>query len=269
MPHIVLETAVDRLTFDGDTGRFTSLRPKTMPELELIATAPDHPAFALQCLTDEGEYRCADSHGASQTDIACEETDAGQALSLCYRGVGAMDVDVVITIRTDPADDFARWSCKVRNGAGIRLTDVQFPVLIVPDQGTVLQAVGDRNHLTSGKALQAIPADEPAVWEFRVENKGGSTHYPGHDFAQFLAWYNDDATGTPAAGRGVYAACEDAEGNIKRFHALRREPGIRLERVDPHRGLIGDDDVVDRVESTIVDLHRNALQSVHSRWYLH
>jgi hypothetical protein len=228
MPHIVLETAVDRLTFDGDTGRLTSLRPKALPELELIATVPDCPTFVLQYLTDAGEYRCADSHGASQTDIACEETDAGQALSLCYRGLCAMDVDVVITIRTALADAFARWSCTVRNGAGIRLTDVQFPVLIVPEEGTVLQAVGDRNHLTSGKALQALPADEPAVWEFRVENKGGSTHYPGHDFAQFLAWYNDDAAGTPAAGRGVYAACEDVEGNIKRFHALRREPGIRL-----------------------------------------
>lgn len=228
MPHIVLETAVDRLTFDGDTGRLTLLRPKALPELELIATVPDCPAFVLQYLTDAGEYRRADSHGASQTDITCEETDAGQTLSLCYGGVGAMDVDVVITIRTAPEDAFSRWSCKVRNGAGIRLTDVQFPVLIVPDEGTVLQAVGDRNHLTSGKALQALPADEPAAWEFRVENKGGSTHYPGHDFAQFLAWYNDDATGSSAAGRGVYAACEDTEGNIKRFHALRREPGIRL-----------------------------------------
>ena len=61
----VQETAIDRLAFDGDTSRLTSLRRKGLPEVELVASAPDHPAFALQCLGDDGEYRYADAHGAA------------------------------------------------------------------------------------------------------------------------------------------------------------------------------------------------------------
>jgi hypothetical protein len=39
-------------------------------------------------------------------------------------------------------------------------------------------------------------------------------------FAQFLAYYNDRG--------GLYLACQDTEGNVKRFRALHREPGVRL-----------------------------------------
>lgn len=228
MPTITLESAIDHFTFDGETGRLTSMRSKAAPDTELIASTPEHPAFALQYLDDAGAYHYADSHGVAKTEVACAATDRGQTLKLSYLGVGQLDLDVVLTIRTADTDDAARWTCSVRNGAeaspvadrSIRLIDVQFPVLVVPDDGFVVQPAGDRDHVTSGEALQKLPADGPEMWEFRVENKGGSTHYPGRHFAQFLSWYNDDA--------GLYVACEDSDGNLKRFHAVRRAPGIRL-----------------------------------------
>ena len=215
-----LETAIDRLTFDGGTGRLMSLSPRALPEVELLASAPDHPAVALQYLNDDGEYRYTDSHAAARTEIACEASDAAQTLTMAFLGLDDLDVDVILTVRTVDSDDFARWSCRVRNGAGIRLVDVQFPVLVVPDHGTVIQPLADDKLLVTGETLQELPADEPEPWQFRADNEGGTRHYPGRNFAQFLAWYNDAA--------GVYIACEDGDGSVKRLHALRRPPGIRL-----------------------------------------
>ena len=220
MQPILLDTEIDTLTFDSETGRLTSLRRTAVPGVELIASTPDQPAFALQYLGKVGEYCHANSHTAAQTDVECAKSDTEQKLTLSFLGVADLDLDVVLTIRTAAGSVFSRWSCKVRNGAGIRLVDVQFPFLLVPCAGTVLQPSGDRDMLIWGKRLEELPADDPAIWQFGVENKGGSTHYPGRHFAQFLAWFNDQA--------GLYVACDDCDGNIKRLHAVRSEPGIRL-----------------------------------------
>ena len=219
MAPVVLETAVDRLSFDRDSGRLVSLRPKTAPGVELVASAPDHPVFALQYIGKESDYRYADSHSASEVDVVCGERRGEQTLSISFHGVSGMDVDVALSVRAHPGDAFARWSCQVRNRAGIGLVDVQFPFLVVPTQGAVVLPEGHGGHLITGAALQNLPVDAPQRWQVVPEN-GGTTHYPGRIFAQFLAWYSDRA--------GVYVACEDTEGNVKRICALRRAPGLRL-----------------------------------------
>ncbi|MDP6503904.1 MAG: DUF6259 domain-containing protein, partial [Planctomycetota bacterium] len=219
MRPIVLETAIDRLNFDGDTGRLVSFSPKATPDAELVATAEDHPVFALQYISEDGDYQYADSHSASGPEVTGQETGEEQSLTLSFARVGGLDVDVELSIRATERDSFARWSCKVCNRSGIRLVDLQFPFVVVPDEGAAVVPAGHGGHLITGDALQGLPDDVPERWQFVPEN-GGTNHYPGRVFAQFLAWYTGCA--------GVYMACEDTQGNVKRLNVFRREPGIRL-----------------------------------------
>ena len=219
MRPIVLETETDRLSFDDATGRLVSFTPKARPDVELVASVPDHPLFALQYLSEDGDYRHVDSHCTSRLAVACEDAGDERTLTLSFAGVGGMEVDVELGVRARQSDPLARWSCSIRNRSGLRLVDLQFPFVVVPDGGAVVVPAGHGGHLIEGDAIEALPADGPERWQF-IPSNGGTNHYPGRAFAQFLAWYNDLA--------GIYVACEDTEGNVKRLQALRREPGIRL-----------------------------------------
>ena len=77
-----------------------------------------------------------------------------------------------------------------------------------------------------GEAVISAPAwkhklnpDCLGEWEFCART-GDCNHYPGTQFAQLLAYYNDRA--------GLYLACNDTQANVKRFKVVHREPGIRL-----------------------------------------
>jgi hypothetical protein len=216
---LILETAVDRLSFDGQSGRLLSLRSRGKPEVELLATSASHPAFALQVLNEKREFQLLDSSAARGCAVTRTESAAGQTLTLAYSGVGGLDLDVTLTIRAAAKDRFSRWRCAVRTGAGVRLVDVQFPFVVVPAEGAVVLPAGHGGHLIEGAGLGHLPADEPRRWQLIPEN-GNSPHYPGRVFAQFLAWTRD--------GAGLYLACEDTEANIKMIYPVRRDPGVRL-----------------------------------------
>ena len=220
MDTVTLKNAADRLTFDAASGRLVSLVPKNAPHIELIASLPEHPIFAIQYLSESREYRYVDSRSAGSVSVKCEETGDRQTLTLAFPSIGDLDLDVKLTVRTSKQERFSRWSCSVRNGAGIQIVDVQFPFVVVPlkPDGAVLQPAGS-GHLLQGQALERLPTDEPRRWQFIPEN-GNSPHYPGRMFAQFLAWYSNRA--------GVYLACEDTAGNVKLLNTVRRAPGIRL-----------------------------------------
>lgn len=216
----MLNTAVDRLEFDADTGRLISLRPTASPDVELVRSATDHPSFVLQYLNGSGQFAQLHSGSASGTQAQLEESEAGQLLTLSYRRLDGLDLDVTLQVRASPESRFSRWTCTVRNHAGLRIVDVQFPFVVVPaePEGAILQPAGF-GELLQGQALESLPVDAPSRWQFLPEN-GNSPHYPGRFFAQFLAWFGPTA--------GVYLACEDVEGNVKLLGAVRREPGIRL-----------------------------------------
>jgi hypothetical protein len=219
-PSLVLQSAVDRLTFDGHSGRLVSLRPLRAPDVDLVVSAPDHPAFAMQYL-DGGQFAQLDSCRAVSAVLSLADEGGDQCLVMAFEKVGGLDLDVELTVRASLDDRFSRWSCRVRNGAGIRIVDVQFPLAVVPagGDGFVLLPASHGGHLVQGDALRRLPSDEPPRWQLIPEN-GNSPHYPGRYFAQFLAWYG--------ASGGVYVACEDTGGNVKMIGAVRREPGIRL-----------------------------------------
>jgi hypothetical protein len=67
---IALETAADRLLLDRASGRLLSMRAKRAPDVELIATASDHPTFALDYLAADRQYRRFDSRDAKNVSVS-------------------------------------------------------------------------------------------------------------------------------------------------------------------------------------------------------
>jgi hypothetical protein len=185
----------------------------------MLADAADLPAFAIQYLVDGGDYMRLDSHDAGPPEVKVNERGDSVRLTIAFRRVGGLDLDVTLTILASIGDRFSRWRATVRNGAGLRIVDLQFPFVVVPAEGAVAIPSGHGGQLVQGEGLAQLPADEPARWQFVPEN-GNSFHYPAYIFAQFLAWSRD--------GAGLYLACEDEEANVKLLRAVRRGPGVRL-----------------------------------------
>jgi hypothetical protein len=77
----------------------------------------------------------------------------------------------------------------------------------------------DFGRLVRAPTFEKLGPDAPISWQFTWRN-GGFNHYPGGQFAQFIAYHNDRA--------GIYLATEDTEGGVKRFRCLHREPGLRM-----------------------------------------
>ena len=120
-----------------------------------------------------------------------------------------------------PATD----SSIVRNGAGLRIVDVQFPFVVcryalrgAPGSETIVLP-HDFGRLVRAPTFEKLGPDAPIAWQFIWRN-GGFNHYPGGQFAQFMAYHNDRA--------GIYLATEDTRGHVKRFRCLHREPGLRM-----------------------------------------
>jgi hypothetical protein len=207
-----LETAADRISIDRNSGRLLSLRSKNAPDVELLATAADQPAFTIGYLDDHREYRQVDSHAAKEVSVDCAPSGDGQTVSLVFSRVGGRNLDVTLTARASKHERLSRWSIAVNNGAGLAIVNVQFPYVVVPlDAKGRLLLPETHGRLVGGDQQ---PRDGLGHW------CDTTYHYPGFMFAQFLAWYN--------ARGGVYIACEDTAGNCKILKALGHAPGVRL-----------------------------------------
>ena len=228
---LVLETAADILKFDRATGCLVSLCSKAVPDQEFIAWAPEHPAFVIGYLDEEREYRLLPSAKAEKVEIQQDRLDGSQVLSASYRQIGGQDIHVTFTVHASKQDPHSRWRISLDNATGIQVVDIQFPFLVCPYDlggtpgseaillpffnGRLIRAPGGGASGPTGKLLP----DSWRPWEFTALN-GDLDHYPGMQFAQFLAYYNDRG--------GLYLACQDTAGNVKRFRALHRDPGVRL-----------------------------------------
>jgi hypothetical protein len=215
---IALETATDRLLFDRSSGRLVSLRGRHAPEVELLATSPDHPAFAIRYFDKDRADHLLDSRSVKGMSVDCSGPAEDKTLTLRYSGVGGFDLDLALTVHTSTRDRFSRWSASVRNGAGLSIVDVQFPFVVVPRgrDGTLVLPTF-RGSIRKEPTFPQLPDDGIAAWRLTDNYR---EHYPGGMFAQFLAWYT--------ARGGVYIACNDTQGNIKVLKTLKRDSGIRL-----------------------------------------
>jgi hypothetical protein len=224
--NLTLETSHDVLGFSRETGGLVSFLCKTAPDQEFIAVKGDDPAFVVQYLDEQRQFRQIESGEAEEIEIVRQASDAGQlVLRGVFRGLAGLDLDATVTVEASKAGRFSRWSIALRNGAGLLITDVQFPfVCLSYDLGGTPGSTAVVWPFGSGKLFkdpepQDLEPDSPHAWQFRPEN-GDASHYPGLVMAQFLAYYNDRA--------GVYLACEDSEGRVKLIKPVHRGPGLRL-----------------------------------------
>jgi hypothetical protein len=225
MDCLEFETLNEVLKLDSKTGALVSCCAKFVPDQEFITPALDHPTFIIQYLDAEFQYQVLTSNQAGSLSIRTGTEGDIQILTVEFHKVGGLELDVTTRLRADRSEPLSRWTISVSNNAGIQIVDVQYPMVVCsynlggkPGSEALLQPnwVGE---LIQAPAMERLGPDCPAVWQLNREN-GVFAHYPGGQFAQFMAYYNDRA--------GLYLACEDTEGNVKRFRAVHREPGMRI-----------------------------------------
>ena len=219
---IVLENANHKLQFDGQTARLLSFRSKDASAQEFVVSDERVPVFVIQHLTRDHEFRQLASTDAKKLAIEF----ARDTLTASFSGIGDMDLGATVRVRMPEGEATSRWSISVRNHANLLITDVQFPFVIAPYElsgqpgsEALLRPLATGRFWQSPKP-QDLEPDSPHAWQFRPENYD-TYHYPGLTFAQFLAYYNDQA--------GLYVACHDNSGGIKLIKPVHSPMGgIRL-----------------------------------------
>ena len=210
-----------RLEFDRRTGALLSFRAVNQPEQEFLPVDADLPAFVIQYLDPNREFQQLTSTGARHIEVAMKDG----AVVASYQQLGGLSVDATVTVRTVTGDPASYWSIRIVNTAGLAITDVQFPFVVVryglggkPGSEALLIPFWMGRLLQAPQPQQLTP-DSPRAWQFRPETQA-TWHYPGMTTAQFLAYYNDRA--------GILVTSRDPSGSVKLIKAVHREPGIRL-----------------------------------------
>jgi hypothetical protein len=205
------------LELSDKTGRLTSLQ--SHGQEFLINGHEEQPLFMIQYLDERGVFHQVDSRGGLKS---IEQADGGHALTFDVpnnSGLGAV-------VRVAAEGRFVRWTLSVKNPKGLNITDIQFPWVVVRyDLGGKPKAAKLARPVIYGQIYENIKPtdlepDDPTVWQFRVE-EGDASHYPGLTFAQFLAYYDDNA--------GLFIGCDDTDGAVKVIKPVHnRANGIRL-----------------------------------------
>ena len=232
---LTLRTKLDAMALDDRTGRLISFRSHIAPDQEFIAHRDSHPAFVLGFLDEKRHYRFLDSSQAEDITVEASEADGRHTITAGYRRLAGMDLEVITTVSASEKEEESRWSITVCNDAGMCIVDVHYPFVVCPFElggtphaeavllphgygpGRLLKNFGDT--VRDGWWRPKLSPDTWQVWEHSAVN-GKDAHYPGLQFAQFLAYYNDRA--------GIYLACNDIAGRFKRFAPVLRDPGFRL-----------------------------------------
>lgn len=234
--YLTVESLNDILQFDRQTMRLASFLSKSVPDQEFISSSDEHPTFVIGYLDSRKRYRFLNSYEAENIGVKYDYSGSLQTLTAVYSKIAGYDIQVTCTVKASKHERFTRWNISVVNNCGLEVLDLQYPFIVcsydlhgTPNSeaiqlphgygsGKLIEKPGEV--LTDGSAWkQKLAPDSWREWEF-CSRTGDFNHYPGMQFAQFLAYYNDRA--------GLYMACDDTEANIKRFAVLHRKPGIRL-----------------------------------------
>ncbi len=217
---IALCSATETLKFDAATGSLLSFRSSRAPELELLASSPQHPAWVLQYLDTNGNYREMTSFDARKASISKRAQNGTTILAINHQRIAGKNLEVSMEVTASPTLPGTRWRFAIRNASGLRIVDLQAPFLVARAdiKGNILLPFYSGQLLENPK-LETLTPDSPSAWQFTPEN-GSSSHYPGYIFAQFIAFQSKKA--------GIYMACEDTAAHIKIIRPLYRDPGIRL-----------------------------------------
>lgn len=233
-----LQTLNENLEFDSATARLVSFRSQAALDQNFILSTEQHPTFVIGYFDEKRAYHQMDSLQARIIDVSLDSLENQSTISASYHQIAGFDLDIHFTITASPTMPFSRWKMKMENRTGLEVINVQFPFIVCTYDlagKTDSESVVLPHGYSSGQLLQNFKGEEtqvspygvfwrrklkPDSWTAWLWNDGNIDHYPGWQFAQFLAYYNDRA--------GLYLACEDNQGYLKSFKVLEREPGFRL-----------------------------------------
>src|SRR5258708_1870363 len=220
---VVIENDNHRLGFNPVSGSLDSFSAVRASDQQFVPAGVSFPAFVIQYLNEHNEFHQIASSEAEH--ITVSRGSGHDRMEARFERLGHRNLDVNVEVRMKPGDPASYWSIAVNNRAGLAITDVQFPFLVVsyklagtPSSEALLIPFWMGRLLNSPKPQQLQP-DSPRAWQFRPETQA-TWHYPGLTMAQFLAFYNDRA--------GILLSCRDASGGIKLIKAVHHQPGIRL-----------------------------------------
>ncbi len=235
---LTLQTQKDLISFDPATARLVSFRSQSTPDQEFIASSDQHPVFVIGFFGPERAYHQIDSLQAGSVSIENRLQDGQSTILAHYKQIAGYDLDIHFSISASSDSPFSRWRIKVENRSNLEVFNVQFPFVVCsydlagkPESERLVLPHG----YCTGQLIRDFKGEEspispygvfwrrklkPDTWTAWLWNEGSIDHYPGWQFAQFLAYYNDRA--------GIYLACEDTGGFLKSFKVLDREPGFRL-----------------------------------------
>jgi hypothetical protein len=223
---IMLTSASDTLQFNADSGQFVSLRRKSAPAYECLETKHPAPVFALQFLDDRQRFQELTSDHATSIAIHSEVvSETRTRLIMQFTALGGYDLDITATVEADINEPLTRWSLHLHNGAGLRVTGIEYPFVVLryglgePDEQSGLVWPVGAGMLYRNPTPADIEPDSPNAWQMRPENTA-VLHYPGFITAQFMAYYSESV--------GVYLAAEDPNGYIKLLKPVHRKSGVRL-----------------------------------------
>jgi hypothetical protein len=233
-----LHTQNDSLAFDPQTARLVSFRRQSAPNQEFIAFSEQHPAFVIGYFDEQRAYHQLDSLQAASVRVEQNTRGDNSTIHAHYRQIAGLKLDVQFSVTAARGDPFSRWKINLDNSSGLEIINVQFPFVVCAFD---LAGAKDSESLalphgyTSGQLIKNFKGEEsvqtpfgvmwrrklkPDTWTAWLWSDWNTEHYPGWQFAQFLAYYNDRA--------GLYLACNDTQGGLKSFKILDREPGFRL-----------------------------------------
>ncbi|HXU19073.1 MAG TPA: hypothetical protein VN788_00665, partial [Verrucomicrobiae bacterium] len=124
-----LKNSNHALEFSRSTGQLLSFEAEGQ---QFVSAAPGDPVFVIQYLDERDEFEHVDSTKSKSVHVRLEEPNGkGFVLTATFDGVGGLDLDATVTVRQGAEDPFSRWSIAISNRSGIRITDVQFPFVVV------------------------------------------------------------------------------------------------------------------------------------------
>ena len=228
---IRLETKLDTMLIDNKSLKVMSFHRKGNCDMEWLDAKEEHPVFVVGVADEKKRYRWVTSFDAevSKVDSCANQANAEYTFT---KGLLA-GVTFSLNISVDEDDDCFRFGLSVAGVADKKIIDVHYPFLVfkydtgaAPDSETLIlphgygsgRRIRHLNERLLGGSHKLRP-DGWATWEMSDVNND-CDHYPGMQYAQFMAYYNDVC--------GVYLASDDQNAGVKRFRAVHRSPGVRL-----------------------------------------
>jgi len=190
------------------------------------------PLFKM-LLSKAGTTQAFTALDAGSYDVQTGVTGKADNITITYRQIGGLDIDVTCRASLEPGSVLSYWTIAVRNGTDYGVRTLEYPVVLAPP---VLGETDDDDYYIYGMmggARRRSPGRDRKMQE--RDFQWLPIQYPGVLTLQLEAYYDQDA--------GLYIATYDSAGNIKTFdlrftehafdlsvqHMYNEQPGLSFE----------------------------------------